>query len=77
MGFVADPEEIAKTEADFCPDHAVEAVADAVREYQQMGTWRGDIVIPKDFYESALDVFEHSNLISQRHAYEKVVVPPP
>lgn len=73
----ADPEEIAKTEGDFFPDHTVEAVADAVRAYQQMGTWRGDIAIPKDLYESALDVFEHSNLISQRHAYEKVVVPPP
>jgi len=73
----ADPEEIAEAEADFFPDHGVEAIADAIRAYQEMGTWGGDIPIPKDLYENALDVFEHSDLISRRYEYDKVVVPPP
>jgi NitT/TauT family transport system substrate-binding protein len=72
-----DPEEIAQAESSFFPDHSAEAVAKAIRTYQQMGTWSGDIAIPKNLYENALNVFEHSNLISQRHPYEKVVVPPP
>jgi len=73
----ADPEEIAQAEADFFPDHSEEAVSRAIRTYQRMGTWGGDISIPKDLYENALNVFEHSRLITQRHPFEKVVVPPP
>jgi hypothetical protein len=52
-------------------------VAKAIRTYQQIGTWCGDIAIPKNLYENTLNVFEHSKLISRRHPYEKVVVPPP
>ncbi|OEU78765.1 MAG: hypothetical protein BA865_06325 [Desulfobacterales bacterium S5133MH4] len=73
----SDPEEIARAESSFFPDHSAEAVAQAIRTYQQMGTWSGDIAIPKNLYENALNVFEHSRLISQRYPYEKVVVPPP
>ena len=73
----SDPEEIAQAEASFFPDHSAEAVAKTIRSYQQMGTWSGDIAIPKNLYENALNVFKHSKLISQRHPYEKVVVPPP
>lgn len=73
----ADPEEVARAEAKFFPDHSTEAVANAIRTYQRMGTWNGDISIPKDLYENALNVFEHSGLIMQRHPFDKVVVPPP
>jgi NitT/TauT family transport system substrate-binding protein len=73
----ADPMEIAKAEASFFPDMAVEATAAAVGFYQQLGTWSGDITIEPDLYESALDVFAHSRLITGRHAYSDVVVPPP
>jgi NitT/TauT family transport system substrate-binding protein len=73
----SDPEEIAQAESSFFPDHSAEAVAKAIRTYQQMGTWTGDIAIPKNLYENALNVFEHAKLISQRYPYEKVVVPPP
>ncbi len=73
----ADPEEIAQAEADFFPEQSEEAVSRAIRAYQRMGTWGGDISIPKDLYENALNVFEHSRLITQRHLFKKVVVPPP
>jgi NitT/TauT family transport system substrate-binding protein len=73
----SDPEEIAQAEASFFPEHSAEAVAKTIRTYQHMGTWSGDITIPKNLYENALNVFENSKLISQHHPYEKVVVPPP
>ena len=73
----ADPMEVASTEAGFFPDIAVEATAAAVGYYQRLGTWSGDIAVEADLYESALDVFAHSKLITKRHAYSDVVVPPP
>ena len=73
----ADPMEIAKAEEPFFPGIALEATASAVAYYQQLGTWDGDITIPRELYESALDVFEHSDMVGKRHAYEEVVVPPP
>lgn len=73
----ADPMEIAHAEKDFFPGIAVEATASAIAFYQKLGTWSGDIEIPRDLYESALDVFEHSGMVGARHDYEAVVVPPP
>ena len=73
----ADPMEVAKAEASFFPDMAVEATAAAVEFYQELGTWSGDITIEPDLYEAALDVFAHSKLIDKRYAYGDVVVPPP
>lgn len=73
----ANPMEVAKAEESFFPDIAVEATAAAVDYYQRLGTWSGDIAVEPDLYESALNVFAHSNLITKRHAYSDVVVPPP
>ena len=73
----ADPEEVARAEASFFPDMAVEATAAAVRYYQELGTWDGDITVDPKLYENALDVFQHSKLITKRHAYSDVVVAPP
>jgi NitT/TauT family transport system substrate-binding protein len=73
----ADPMEIAKAEASFFPDWAVEAIAAAVAFYQKLGNWNGDIDIQPQDYEAALDVFAHSKLISKRHSYSDVVVAPP
>ena len=73
----ADPAEVARAEADFFPDMAVEAIAAAIRYYQELGTWSGDIAVEPELYDSALDVFAHSNLITKRHAYADVVVAPP
>lgn len=73
----ADPMEVAKAEASFFPDMAVEAIAAAVAFYQQLGNWSGDIAIDPQHYETALDVLDHSRLISKRHAYRDVVIAPP
>lgn len=73
----ADPMEIAKAEESFFPGIAVDATAAAIRYYQKLGTWDGDIAISEKLYESALDVFQHSNMVGSRHPYHQVVVPPP
>ena len=73
----ADPMDVAEAEEPFFPGMAVEATAAAVGYYQKLGNWDGDIAIPRDLYESALDVFEHSGMVGARHAYEDVVVGPP
>ncbi len=73
----ADPMEVAKAEASFFPDMAVEAIAAAVTFYQKLDNWGGGLAIDPQHYETALDVFEHSNLISKRHRYSDVVVAPP
>jgi NitT/TauT family transport system substrate-binding protein len=73
----ADPGEVARAEADFFPNIAVEATAAAVAYYQKLGTWSGGIEIERDLYENALDVFQHSGFPSTRHPYDAVVAPPP
>ncbi len=73
----AEPMEIAIAEKPFFPDIAVEAIAAAAEYYQKLGTWDGDIAIPEELYESALDVFEYSDLVGARHPYSDVAVPPP
>ena len=73
----ADPMEVARAEASFFPDVAVEATAAAIAFYQKLGNWGGDIAIDQQDYENALDVFEHSSLITRRHAYRDVVIAPP
>jgi NitT/TauT family transport system substrate-binding protein len=73
----ADPMEVAKAEADYFPDIAVEAIAAAVAFYQKLDNWGGDIAIDPQDYETALDVFEHSGKITKRHAYGDVVIAPP
>jgi hypothetical protein len=56
---------------------AESAIASAVSAYQNLRTWSGGIAIEKDLYESALDVFEHSEMVGSRHSYNDVVVAPP
>lgn len=73
----AAPDIIAEAEADYFTDHSSKAVTRAIQAYQQMGTWQGDIQIPPELYENALNVFEHAKRITRRHPYDQVVVPPP
>ena len=73
----ADPMAVARAEAKFFPDMAIDAIAAAVAFYQKLDNWGGDIAIEPEHYETALDVFEHSKLITKRHAYGDAVVVPP
>jgi NitT/TauT family transport system substrate-binding protein len=66
--------EIADVEAPFFPGASVEAIAAAVSQYQQLGTWRSDPNITSEQYEVAMDIFIFAGTFKERYAYEDVVV---
>lgn len=70
-------EEVAGREASFFPGIHRDVLAHTIRTYQKLGTWEGDLAIPRDLYEQALEVFLHGKAITQRHPYEQVCVAPP
>ena len=73
----APAEEVAGIEAPFFPEVDRAALTETIAFYQRLGTWQPPLEIPRDAYEVALDVFQHSGLIARRHPYDAVIVPPP
>lgn len=73
----ASPTEIAAAEQAFFPNIHRTALARGIDYYQRLGTWDGAVSIPEQPYETALDVFSHSRLITKRYPYTQIVVPPP
>jgi len=73
----ATPAEIAATVQSLFPGIHRTALIRAIEYYQRLDTWGGGVSIPPEPYETALDVFSHSKLITRRHPFEKVVVAPP
>lgn len=69
--------EIAKAEQSFFPQVDQRALATTIAFYQQLGNWSPPVTISRATYETALDVFQHSQLITRRYPYEQVVVEPP
>ena len=70
-------EEVADREAEFFPRTDRDALIKTVARYQDLGCWDGDLMITRERYEQALNVFLHSGKISRRYPYEEVVVHPP
>ncbi len=73
----APPAEVAKSEKSFFPHIDQSVLAKTIEYYQKLGCWSGEIAVPRQPYEVALDVFLHSRLITRRDVYDQVVVPPP
>jgi NitT/TauT family transport system substrate-binding protein len=71
------PAAVAKAEAPFFDGIDETVLARTIASYQRLGCWQGPLAIPRAAYEVALDVFQHSGLITRRHPYDMVVVPPP
>jgi NitT/TauT family transport system substrate-binding protein len=69
----APPEEVAAAEREFFPETPLEALSDAIRRYQEIGTWEGGREIPKALYEQALEVFRAFGGIKEDHRYEEVI----
>jgi NitT/TauT family transport system substrate-binding protein len=69
--------EIARAEQEFFPGVDQRVLTTTIAYYQQLGCWNPPVTISRATYEVALDVFMHSRLITRRHPYEQVVVPPP
>jgi hypothetical protein len=70
-------EEVADREAEFFPQTHRDALIKTIARYQDLGCWDGDLMITRERYEQALNVFIHSGKISRRYPYEDVVVHPP
>jgi len=73
----APAEEIACAEAEFFPAIDRSVLTRTIATYQHLGCWAPSIEIGRAAYETTLEVFRHSGLISQRHPYEAVVAAPP
>jgi NitT/TauT family transport system substrate-binding protein len=69
--------EIARIEAPYFEGIDTDVLERTIAFYQGLGNWARTSEIPRDAYEVTLDVFAHSGLISKRHAYDVVIVPPP
>jgi len=69
----APPQEVAAAVQAYFPQILSTALADAIARYQRLGCWAGPLEIPQSEYETTLDVFEHSGLVSRRHGYDQVV----
>lgn len=48
-----------------------------IHTYQQLGCWQADTEISRESYDTLLDVFMFSGLISKKYAYESVIVKSP
>jgi len=69
--------EVAKVEAGFFPEIDPAVLAATIGYYQKLGCWTPHVEITRSAFEAALDVFQHSKLITKRHRYEDVIAPPP
>ncbi|MEJ2509089.1 MAG: ABC transporter substrate-binding protein [Gammaproteobacteria bacterium] len=69
--------EIAEAEAEYYPGIDRDVLTETIRVYQRLGCWAPDPAISREAYETLLDVFEHSGLITRRHPYEAAIVAPP
>jgi NitT/TauT family transport system substrate-binding protein len=68
---------VAEAEASFFPEIDRAVLTATVAYYQKLGCWTPHVEITRPAFEVALDVFQHSGLITKRHRYEDVVAAPP
>jgi NitT/TauT family transport system substrate-binding protein len=68
---------VAEAEASFFPEIDRAVLAATIGYYQKLGCWTPHVEITRPAFEAALDVFQHSGLITKRHRYEDVVASPP
>jgi NitT/TauT family transport system substrate-binding protein len=69
--------EVARKEASFFKDVDLAVLTETIATYQRLGNWSPHVEITRPAYEATVDIFQHAGLITRRHAYEDVVVPPP
>jgi NitT/TauT family transport system substrate-binding protein len=68
---------VAEAESAFFPEIDRAVLASTIAYYQKLGCWSPHVEITRPAFEVALDVFQHSGLITKRHRYEDVVAAPP
>lgn len=73
----APVDEVGAAIAPYFPEVAPAVVAGTIAAYRRLGNWTPHLEITESAYEGSLDVFLHAGLISRRHRFDQVVVPPP
>ena len=73
----APAEEVAACVQPLFQTTAPEALARGIAACQRLGCWAGEATIDPAHYRAALDVFQHSGLITRRYAPDGIVVAPP
>ena len=68
---------VTEAEASFFPDIECAVLTSTIAYYQKLGCWTPHVEITRPAFEVALDVFQHSSLITRRHRYEDIVTPLP
>ena len=68
---------VAEAEAAFFPEVDRAVLTSTIGYYQTLGCWTSHVDVTRPAFEVALDVFQHSGLITRRHRYEDVIAPPP
>ncbi|HKQ66727.1 MAG TPA: ABC transporter substrate-binding protein, partial [Methylomirabilota bacterium] len=68
---------VAEAESAFFPEIDRAVLTATIAYYQKLGCWTPHVEITRPAFEVALDVFQHSGLITKRHRYEDVVAAPP
>jgi NitT/TauT family transport system substrate-binding protein len=68
---------IAEAQAGFFPAIERAVLTQTIADYQRLGCWTPHVEITRPAFDTALDVFQHSGLITKRHRYEDVVAAPP
>jgi len=68
---------VAEAESAFFPEIDRAVLTSTIAYYQKLGCWTPHVEITRPAFEVALDVFQHSGLITKRHRYEDVVAAPP
>ncbi len=71
------PGEVALVEGPYFEGIDADVLERTITYYQGLGNWARTPEVPRDAYEVTLDVFAHSGLITRRHPYDAVAVPPP
>ena len=69
--------DVARAEASFFPEIHPAVLTSTIGYYQKLGCWTPHVEITRQAFEVALDVFQHSGLITKRHRYEDVIAAPP
>lgn len=73
----ASADDIAVRIIDFFPDIDPQVLSDTIGTYKKLECWTANPVIKLASYETLLDIFQYSNLITRRHAFDKCVTTPP
>lgn len=63
--------------AGFFQEIDANVLSKTINAYKQLGCWQADVQISRESYDTLMDVFMFSGLISKKHSYESVIVKPP